>query len=225
MEKVKAFDEIWEELHNEVEWGKYPSEEVIRFVARNYYRKDRPNVKILDAGCGTGAITWFLAREGFQAYGFDGSKTAVDKAITSLKNEGLSADLRVADAVEMPFETNYFNAVIDSAMLYANSTQAIRQILGECYRVLKPAGKFFSTGLFKIGMTGYGTGEKFEEHTYRELTEGALAHRGTVHFFDKEQILTLWSEVGFKNIKIDSLSRTDLNETIKIDYFFAEAEK
>lgn len=222
---MRAFDKIWEQIHHEQEWGKYPSEEVIRFVARNYYGLERSLVKLLDAGCGTGAVTWFLAREGFDVSGFDGSLTAVSKAMDRLKAEGLSSDLKVADATAIPFQNEFFNGVIDSAMIYANTTETIRTILGECYRVLKSGGKLFSTGLFKIGMTGYGTGEKLEEHTYRELTEGVLAHRGTAHFFNQEQILALWSEVGFKNIKIDSIDRTDMNSAVKIGFFMVESEK
>lgn len=222
---MKAFDEIWEQIHKGQEWGKYPQEEVIRFVARNYYQMERSTVKLLDAGCGTGAVAWFLAREGFAVSGFDGSLTAVQKAMDRLKSEGYSAHLKVGDATEIPFERDFFNGIIDSAMIYANTAEAIGIILKECYRVLKPGGKLFSTGLFKIGMTGYGTGEKIEENTYREVTEGPCAHRGTVHFFDRTQINELWSFAGFRNIIIDSVSRTDRNGDVKIDYFMVESEK
>lgn len=53
---MKSFDNVWEEIHSTTEWGQYPSEHVIRFVARNYYKKDRANTKILDFGCGGGHI-------------------------------------------------------------------------------------------------------------------------------------------------------------------------
>lgn len=51
---MKSFDEIWENIHATQEWGKYPSEPVIRFVARNYYDKDRQSTKVLDFGVGGG---------------------------------------------------------------------------------------------------------------------------------------------------------------------------
>ena len=79
MEK-KTFDKAWEKVHREREWGKYPSEDIIRFVARNYYRENRTEIKILDIGCGQGANTWYLAKEGFQTYGFYGSESAINKA-------------------------------------------------------------------------------------------------------------------------------------------------
>lgn len=57
---MKSFCETWEKIHKEQEWGKYPSESVIRFIARNYYKTKRENVKILDFGCGGVLIhgTW-----------------------------------------------------------------------------------------------------------------------------------------------------------------------
>ena len=78
---MRSFCEIWEEIHTKQEWGKYPPENLIRFIARNYYKMKRESVKILDFGCGGGACTWFLAREGFDVFAFDGSPTAVKKAL------------------------------------------------------------------------------------------------------------------------------------------------
>lgn len=222
---MKTFDDIWEDIHNEYTWGKYPSEEIIRFVARNYYNKDRKSTKILDVGCGTGAVTWYLAREKFNAYGFDGSKTAVENAKKRMKEENLNAVIFVSDAAEVPYEDEYFDAVIDSAVIYANTLSGIKTILRECYRLLKKDGKIFSTGLFQVGMTGYNTGEKIEENTFRELTEGSLAHRGTVHFFTKEEIIDLWTDAGFKNIKIDYLTRTDNGGEDEVSYYITQAQK
>lgn len=33
----KSFDNYWEQVHSRTEWGQYPTEHVIRFIARNYY--------------------------------------------------------------------------------------------------------------------------------------------------------------------------------------------
>ena len=50
-----TIDPAWEKIHSTREWGQYPSEHIIRFVARNYYAKDRPSIKICDFGMGGGA--------------------------------------------------------------------------------------------------------------------------------------------------------------------------
>ncbi|EJE1584224.1 SAM-dependent methyltransferase [Campylobacter upsaliensis] len=71
---------LWEEIFSKKEWGKYPSESVIRFIARNFYNvKDRNSIKILELGLGTGANLWFCAREGFKVSGIEWSKTGVER--------------------------------------------------------------------------------------------------------------------------------------------------
>lgn len=222
---METFDEKWEEVHKSHAWGKYPSEEVIRFVARNFYSKDRKNIKLLDAGCGTGAIAWFIAREGFCCYGFDGSPSAIENGVKRMKIEGLEAELKVGDAGAMAYENEFFDAVIDSAMLMCNTIEQIRQILDECHRILKNGGKIFSTVLLSKETTGYGTGEELEKNTYRNCTIGCVAGVGTVHFFSRDEIYMLWQAAGFKNIKIDTMRRTDFNGKVVTAYYMVEADK
>lgn len=222
---MRTFDNIWEEVHKEREWGKYPSEDIIRFVARNYYGKKRNEIKVLDIGCGQDANTWYLAKEKFDAYGFDGSESAVKKAKKRLENEGLSAELIVADAANLPYKDNFFDCIIDGAVIYANTIDGIETILKEMYRVNKVGGKIFSTGLFNLKTTGHGSGEKLETNTERNLKDGALSGLGTVHFFNHDEIFKLWSEAGFKDIKIDTLERTEYNGKYTIGYYIVEAVK
>lgn len=100
----KSFNEEWETVHSTQEWGMYPTEHVIRFIARNYYNvPERGKIKILDFGCGTGAHTWYLAREGFDAYAFDGSESAIRRAKERFAKERLSADFKVLDALEADY--------------------------------------------------------------------------------------------------------------------------
>ncbi|MEI9897627.1 MAG: hypothetical protein WDN28_28155 [Chthoniobacter sp.] len=57
MSTLPSWDPVWERLFREQEWGKYPPEHVIRFVARNFYKApDRKQVRLLDLGGGTGAL-------------------------------------------------------------------------------------------------------------------------------------------------------------------------
>lgn len=222
---MDTFDRTWEQIHQEQEWGRYPSEEVIRFVARNYYKSERKSTKILDFGCGTGAVTWYLAKEGFDAYGFDGSETAIKKAKIRLQEEMLLASFEVCDASHLNYPSDFFDALIDSAVIYANKIEHIKTILNEAYRVLKKGGKIFSTGLFNCKTTGYGTGSKLEDNTYNELTQGALSHRGTVHFFTIAEVLEFWHLAGFNNISVDELERTDNGGKMVISYYMVEAQK
>ena len=69
----KSFNEEWEAIHSTQEWGTYPSEHVIRFIARNYYKTERDKVKILDFGCGSGRDTKYFLEKGYQVAATDGS--------------------------------------------------------------------------------------------------------------------------------------------------------
>jgi SAM-dependent methyltransferase len=132
------FDPVWENIHSERAWGAYPKEEVIRWVAKNFYQvKDRSKVKFLDLGCGAGANTWFLDREGFDVTGIDGSPTAVNRS--PVKGKCL-----VADAINLPFEDNSFHAVIDVACIAHNKWQDAKRIVKEIRRVLKQSGALLS---------------------------------------------------------------------------------
>src|SRR5207247_2009282 len=83
-----SWDPVWEGVFTSQNWGKYPGEDVIRFVARNYYAaEDRSKVRFLEVGSGTGANLWFLAREGFSAHGMEGSPTAAGLARQRLDSE------------------------------------------------------------------------------------------------------------------------------------------
>lgn len=219
---MRSFDQTWEEIHAVQEWGKYPSESVIRFIARNYYMKERDKVKILDFGCGAGSHTWYLAKEGFDTYAFDGSKSAIEKVKLRLEEEKLLADLRVSDALELDYESDFFDCVIDSAAICANLYQDILSMYKHVYDLLKSGGKIFSIS-FTVNTTGYGMGVEIERNTFKDITEGSLAGRGTVHFFEQDEMKNILLDVGFKNIVIDILNFSDRGSIV--EEFLVQAEK
>lgn len=221
---MKTFDHEWNKVHQNKTWGKYPAEEVIRFVFRNFSAKKKSEIRILDLGCGQGANCWFLSREGFDFFAVDGSFRATKKSselVGTISNP--TGRIMQADLSLLPFSDNSFDAIIDAAAVSANSRKNIQLILSEIKRVLKVNGKFFSTGLFDCKTSGFKTGQKLESNTYRNLTTGPLAQIGTIHFFTRNVIEQLWRQSGFYNLKIDSLTRTDNNEQTRVSYFIVEA--
>lgn len=218
----KSMSDEWEKVHHDREWGKYPSEPVIRFVARNYYKQDRKNVKILDFGCGQGACTWYLAREGFDTYAFDGSLSAVQKAKQILEKNNLTAIVEVMDGANISYPDDFFDAVIDGACIGHNRIEDIRQMYSSIYKILKKGGQLFST-FFTTQTTGFGTGEYIEKNTYKGLTSGHLQGYGIVHFWEEGELKDVIQSVGFKNIQIEKLMYTDAGDVI--DMFILTAVK
>lgn len=211
-----AIDKVWEELHSTVEWGAYPTEYIIRFVARNFYKvPDRKEVKILDFGAGGGAHTWYLAREGFDTYAFDGAPSAVKKIDEKLKREGLNASLLCADGVDISYENDFFDAVIDNVCIYTNKVEDIKKMYDKVYGILKPGGKFLSAAFGKK-TTGYGSGTEVEKDTFVDMTEGNLVGRGLTHFYDEESFRSMLAGCGFKDIVIEKDTYTDRGSVVEI---------
>lgn len=214
--------EVWEDIHATHEWGKYPSEHVIRFVARNYYRKKRSNIKILDFGCGAGANTFFLAREGFDVYAFDGAPSAVRKANRYLQEQGYNdVHFTVQNGRDLEYTDNYFDCVIDNVCICSNIMTDIKEMYKEIYRVLKPQGKIY-TSCFSTN-TFYGGGVYVEKGTYNNIEEGVLAERGIVHIYTEEELYNIMENVCFKNIVIDYDQYSDNGN--KVEILMAKAEK
>lgn len=132
-----AFSVEWNSIHKEREWGRYPNENLVRWVARNYYGTAlRSAVRFLDLGCGSGSNFDYLSKEGFSVIGLDGSSFAL------ARNQG--ANLVVADAVALPFEDQRFDCVIDILCTAHNKPEDMKRIFAEINRVLKPQGRIFS---------------------------------------------------------------------------------
>ncbi len=225
MEKnsMKSFSKEWEEIHRNQEWGKYPSEQLVRFIARNFYNKDRKNIKILDFGCGAGANTWFLAREGFDVYAFDGSESAVNRAKEYLNKDGYNnVHFSVMDGTELDYASDMFDCVVDNVCIYANKKVHIEIMYKEVYERLKKGGKLYSA-CFGEKTDGYGTGKYIEDNTYENIEKGPLEGRAIAHFFTKDELKETLEVSGFHNIIIDEMVYTD--NGISIQMLTAKADK
>ncbi len=197
------WDQTWEAVFRSRDWGRYPPEELIRFVARNYYSSpDRAAVSILEVGCGIGANVWYLSREGFDTHGIDGSETAVAKARSRMQNEGLSVSLLVGDIVELDrfYPAARFDAVIDIACVQHNCRAAIGDILEQVRRILKPRGRIFSM-MCAADTYGDGLGCPVEPGSYVDISEGPYHGVGLTHFASLEEVQSFHS--GFSEVKIE----------------------
>lgn len=220
-----SWDPVWEEIFRSREWGKYPPEELIRFTARNYYSApDRRAVMLLELGCGAGANVWYLAKEGFQVSGIDGSTTAIDKASRRLKAEGLTADLRIGDIVTIAdlYPANLFDAIIDVGCLMCNRLESVQATLDQGLALLKPGGKVLSM-VSAQGSWGEGLGTEVETGTFLDIREGPLAGVGLVHFFTLEELQALYRR--FDSVQIECSNRSMNNRQHWYNLWVVEATK
>ena len=210
-----AWDQTWETVFQKQEWGKYPGEDVIQFVARNFYsKKDRSSVALLEIGCGPGSNIWYLSREGFSAYGIDGSETAIARAKERLEKEHLHANLVVGDISKLHYRENYFDAVLDVECLCCNSSVDTRGILSEIARVLKPKGLLFSRSFSDQMYVGKGN-MAAGENEFKHISDGPLQGKGFVRLMSRKDIDALYRE-GFDIKTIDLRESTRDNGAVKI---------
>lgn len=220
-----VWDPVWEEIFNQQGWGsKYPSEDLIRFVARNFYKAPvHRDVKILEVGCGPGANLWYMAREGFTVYGNDGSQIAVSRAREFLNQEvpGWSGELWVGDMGKLPYENEFFDAVVDHEAIYSNSYEDSKLIYQELARVLKKNGKLFSR-TFAVGCWGDGIGQKVGHNAWI-VSEGPILNKGYARFTDLSEIPDLLT--GFKITEVELITRSLENRRYEIKEWIILAEK
>lgn len=203
---AKAWDPVWEEIFSRRGWGKYPGEDLVRFVARNFYHvQERGEVKILEVGSGTGANLWFLAREGFPVFGIDGSATGVELTRARLDQEvpGWSGRLEVGDILSLPFQRDEFHGAIDNQAISANSFKNAKRIYSELFRVLRPGGILY-TRSFTTETTGFGTGQELGRNAFLPSI-GPLQGIGCVRFSSESCMRELLSP--FDIVEFDRVSR------------------
>jgi SAM-dependent methyltransferase len=98
-----------------------------------------PDLRILDAGCGTGGNLAFLRRLGFgNLDGFDYS----EHALHFCRARGLN-DVRQGSATEIPFGSGTYDVVISCDVLNDAGVQDEITALQEIRRVLRPGGRLY----------------------------------------------------------------------------------
>jgi SAM-dependent methyltransferase len=220
-----SWDSKWEEVFRTRGWSRYPLEALVRFTARHYYRaSNRRSVSFLELGCGEGNNLWFLAREGFAAHGIDGSPTAIRKAEQRLSAEGLEAHVKVGDVVKLAdlYPNLRFDAVINAGCLQHNTMQAVKSILDQTRRLLKPGGRIFST-MIAAGSYGDGLGEEVEPGTFTNISDGALKDVGLCHFFTLEEVRELYA--GFSGLQIEYMVASADNREQAYKHWMIEGVK
>ena len=94
---------------------------------------------VLDVGIGSGIATQMLAEAGANVTGVDLTDWAVETTQRRLAAFGLEADVRQADAEQLPFADASFDLVFSWGVIHHSSD--MDRALSELVRVLRPGGK------------------------------------------------------------------------------------
>jgi len=182
-------------------WDKSGHTEVHRYVAGPIIRllRDANARRVLDLGCGNGALTALLAKRGFQMTGIDCSGSGIALARAEFPTTRFEQRELLA-----PLESEHQGAydgvisveVIEHLLLPRKLMQAARV-------ALRPRGVFVLTtpfhGYWKnlaLAIAG-----KFDDHWH------PLRDFGHVKFFSRETITSLFEEFGFVDCGFETVGR------------------
>lgn len=154
-------------------WGK----ELDRFFRKATYLK--PNLKVLDAGCGTGAVTKALFKistergySGIQFYGFDLTENMLKIfqqwiTITEAKNIQLFR-ANVLDISTLPADWGSFDLIISSAMLEYLPRKNVKDALSNLKKLLKTDGKLVILITKRNLLTKWFAGKLWKANLYKK---------------------------------------------------------
>jgi tellurite methyltransferase len=116
----------------------------------------RPEMRILDAGCGSGRNLVYFLREGYDVYAADADPEAVEgvRERARMFAPALPAsNFRVEPVEQMSFDDACADVVVSNAVLhFARNDAHFETMLRGSWRVLKPGGLFFCRLASTIGM-------------------------------------------------------------------------
>ena len=97
------------------------------------------NIKILDAGCGEGALQ-FWCQDKYDTYSVD----RIDYA-KELRKKTPDINFIYAELNRLPFEDNMFDCIVSCSALEHNIPCEVKGVMKELARVLKPGGRLIFT--------------------------------------------------------------------------------
>ena len=99
---------------------------------------DVKNKKILDIGCGTGSISFYLAKKGANITGIDLSTNLIEYCRKEAKRRKLNIQFKEMNAQIPDFEDNSFDIIVGSRVVH--HIPEIEVFFKECKRLLKKRG-------------------------------------------------------------------------------------
>lgn len=130
-----------------------------------------PGARVLDVGCGTGGLLSSYAAAGATCFGIDLSPAMLDVARDRLPD----ANLRVADATDIPFPDGSFDLSAASLVLHEMDAQVARAVVHEMVRVTAPGGR--------VAVLDYRHGSmRWQGRGWRAFSTGTELLAGVGHF-------------------------------------------
>jgi len=197
-------EKVWDEIAGK--WGEFRTR-VPPTVEKFLFGKVR---KVLDVGCGSGRN--FVEMNGVEWYGVDFSGEMLKCAEGVARKKGIDVCFAKASVERLPYEDEYFDAVLFYAVLHCvDSVEMRRKSLEEVYRVLKKGGEALISvwGTKSPRLKGKGK-EMYVPWTVRDEGEKILRY---TYVYDLDELRDLVESVGFE--VIDAWEERNVNLIVR----------
>ena len=125
----------------------------LTFTEKSKFRKNqiklidiRKGEKVLEVGCGTGALSILAKKavgESGEVDGIDIAPKMIATAQQKARKSNLKINFRIAPINELPYPDNTFDLIISSLMFHHLPVKVKKEGLEEIHRVLKKEGRLF----------------------------------------------------------------------------------
>lgn len=133
--------------------------------------------KVLDLGCGSGWLSIFISKYGFDITGIDIAKPAVDLGKLWASEDNANVTFLASDLLNMPFQERSFDAIVCNSVLEHFRLDQAKILFEKIHKILTEKGFFF--GCFD--QVGTGKGEYFEledqTHVYTDQMRNGMMLR------------------------------------------------
>jgi ubiquinone/menaquinone biosynthesis C-methylase UbiE len=164
----------------------------------------QPGERVLDLGCGTGALSLLLKRRQPEAaiVGLDPDPKALALAERKAREAGVSIEWRQGYAGRIPFEAETFDRVISSLVIHHLTAEQKREAFRDVKRVMRPGGRLHLLdfgpphGLLERGLTAvFHHDERMQDNLRGRLLEW-MREAGLEEVREVESHRTLFGRVS-----------------------------
>lgn len=213
---------------------KYPNEELVRFMGRNFFytkNNDRKKIRLLETGCGSGGNLKMLAKEKFDVYGLDNSNQAINVCKKILKSKNLKAKLKIQDMENLQYPKSSMDAVIDIFSSCCLDQSSGLKYIKKVQKILKRGGIFFSYFPSKNSDTWTQERNKnnfIDPYTLKGIFRKTAPYYGnnySLRFLSVNEYSNILKRSKFKIQYLETTSRTYRSQKEYFEFIVVEAKK
>jgi len=189
--KTPNQEEVWDKISEE--WNKC-RKKTPKFVIG--FLKNKKG-RLLDLGCGSGRN--FIKSDDRIVYGIDFSKEMLKFANKNAQKNKINVKLTHASAEKLPFDNNFFDNALYSAVLHCLETPEKRKkSLKELFRVLKKGGK----ALIIVWSRNHQRIKNAPKNAIINWTINEKKYGRCYYIYEKDEIRQLLEKMGFNVLNL-----------------------